>query len=345
MVRELILFSIQKNLVNVGRFQQNIGDDHMNYDVIAARLSKEDKLVILDGGTGTEIYRRKVRSDPFLPWGLNGLVYRPDVVRRIHYDYFLSGAHVVTANCFYTTRYALQTVLGYESKIISEMAKSLTYLGVLLCRDAERLARRDGAEQITCVAGNVAPLEVNDPYDRTRVPLRGVALAEHAEKIQNLLEADVDLILIETMTTLYEASAALEAYDEVGKKAPFWISFSCDVDGRLYGKESMEEVVDLVMSYSPEVLLINCTPVEGVTRALEQLQRISPQLTLGAYGNVQRPVYPKSETWERREDLSPKNYATICKKWWTLGARVIGGCCGTTPEDIAEIAGAFSDKV
>lgn len=310
----------------------------MGYEVIADLLSKKDRTVILNGATGTEIYRRRVRSDPDLPWSLEGLAYRPDIVRDIHYDYYRSGANVVTASCFYTTRYAFQ-----RSKISPEMAKSFTFLGVLLCRDAQRLAQIDGARQPTCVAGNVAPLETKDPYNSKTVPQKELAIEEHSEKIKNLLDAGVDLILIETMTTLHEASAALQAYDDVGKKTPFWISFVCDRNGVMYSGEEISEAADLVESYSPEVLLVNCTPIDGVTLALKKLQGIT-SIPLGAYASVEEPVYHESSAWARIPSLSASQYAHHCKKWLKLGVRVVGGCCGTTPEDIAEIVRLFGEK-
>ncbi len=314
----------------------------MSYAPIDKMLSK-NRVVVLDGATGTEIYKRGVKRDPVLPWGINGLVHRPEVVRGIHYDYFMSGANVVTTNCFYTTRYALENIESRKD-VISQMAKSLTYLAVLLCKDAQMMAQRDGTKQPTCVAGNVAPLEPDNPYDKTTVPQDSVALSEHSEKISNLIEAGVELILIETMTTLYEGKCALEAYDKVGKRKPFWISFSCDATGKLYGGETMREVVDMVESYSPKVLLVNCTPIEGITKALEKLRKMT-SITLGAYANVEKPVYDQAKAWIRRPEITPKEYAKLCLEWWKLGARVLGGCCGTTPEDIHEISQLFRDRI
>ena len=314
----------------------------MGYDKymmsIDKRLSKQDKLTVLDGATGTEIYRRGVLSYD-VPWALGGLVYNPQILRQIHYDYFTQGAHVVTANCFYTTGMALRNTR------LAGMEKSLTFLGVLLAQQAEIQAHQKGITQETCVAGNVAPLETENPYDPTTAPLRSIAITEHRIKIQNLIEAGADFILIETMPTLYEAEAALEASSQVSPKPIIWMSFSCDETGTLWGGETMKEVADLVESYSPKAVLINCTPIEGVTRALRELSRNNLSMPLGGYANVEKQVYEGSMTWDRIEDLTSKDYAEKCKEWWELGARIIGGCCGTTPEDIGEVVRAFEDKI
>lgn len=330
----------------------------MGYDAIEELIQNTKRLVFLDGATGTELYRRGVRSHD-LPWSLPGLLYEPEVLREIHYDYFINGANVVTANCFYTTSVAVATIKGLNLEA-DKIAKTLTYLAIYLARDAERRAHEAGIKHPTCIAGNVTPLELENPYDPMTVLPRGTVIREDREKIQHIIDAGADLILIETMTTLYEAEAALEAASEVGTKLPVWISFSFNERGLLWsaGKEiperqrdTVEQLVDLVKTYLGKLrmgaLLINCTSPEGTTRALDEILRVKPSsfIPLGAKANVEEQVYGKGPYYRMR-GFTPSEYVTYCRKWVERSprdVRIIGGCCGTTPDDIKAVVRAFTD--
>lgn len=318
------------------------------YRRILQRL-RNGKPVIMDGGTGTEILRRGVGGRYDLPWAVNGLVYAPELVRRIHQDYYEKGAHIVTANTFYTTEYALAAASRTSRADFSGLAASLTYLAVYLAKDATRLSRNKGLKQEMCVAGSVGPMEVELPYERRNTPQSYIIQRENRQRIQHLIEAGVDFVLIETMTTLKEARANLDLIQNLDLQVPYWTSFSCKPDnGHLYSDESMAEVVSMLDKYSlkPDALLINCTEPDAVTKALEDIQEAGPKMALGTKPNLESRVYQGSNFYERSDSITAKSFAKLCKTWnEDFGVQILGGCCGSTPEDIEALAEILRQKI
>jgi S-methylmethionine-dependent homocysteine/selenocysteine methylase len=317
------------------------------YEEIANRL-KKGKLVIMDGGTGSEIYRRGARGRYDLPWAVNGLVYAPETVRQIHQDYFQKGAHVVTADSFYTTEYALATASKVSRTDFSGQANSLTYLAIYLAKDASRLARERGFLHEMCIAGSVGPLEVENPYDARNTPQSFTIQAENKERMNCIKEAGADLLLVETMTTLHEACANVELIQKLELEMPFWISFSCRSDGHLRSGEEVEKVVSMLDKYplKPNALLINCTEPKAITRALKNIRDIGVKIPLGAKANLEERIYKGSSFFERPKSVSSQAYAMYCRNWnENFGVQILGGCCGTNPEDIEAITKALKHKI
>lgn len=270
--------------------------------------------VILDGATGTELLRRGYRTE--LPlWSAGALQAAPDLVRAIHRDYAQAGAEIVTANTFRTNPRTLEKV-GLRAR-----AKELNRLAV-------ELARESGA---AFVAGSIAPLE--DCYRPDLVPAPEVARREHGEMAGLLADAGCDLLLVETMNTIAEACAALEAAKATG--LPVLVGFVCGVDGRLLSGESAEAAARAADAFGPAAVLVNCTPLAAIPRALEALRRGTAR-PLGAYANIgcEDPVVG----WTLTDDVEPEPYARAAREWVKLGARIVGGCCGTTPEHVRRLA-------
>ncbi|HJW84596.1 MAG TPA: homocysteine S-methyltransferase family protein, partial [Anaerolineae bacterium] len=178
------------------------------------------ELLILDGATGTELARRGV--DTGLPlWSANGLIRAPDVVRAIHADYVRAGANIITTNTFRTHRRNLAHA-GLDHR-----ARELTHLAVQIARDAIQLSNHP-PNQPLFVAGSMSPLE--DCYSPDRVPPDDQLRAEHCEIAEHLAEAGCDLLLVETMNTIREATLAAEAAKSTG--LPVCVSFVAGPGGR-----------------------------------------------------------------------------------------------------------------
>jgi S-methylmethionine-dependent homocysteine/selenocysteine methylase len=181
------------------------------------------ELLLLDGATGTELNRRGV--DTGLPmWSANALTTDTglNVLRQIHLDYLNAGADILTANTFRTHRRALAGK--------GHAARELTRRAVATAQEA--VAQFGQPAQ---VAGSVAPLE--DCYRPDLVPPDDACRAEHSERIQHLVEAGVDLLLIETMNSIREAVIAAQLATITGR--PTWVSFVCDREGRILSGESV----------------------------------------------------------------------------------------------------------
>lgn len=276
-------------------------------------------MVLLDGAMGTELFCRGI--DTRLPvWSAHALVTNPGVVREIHQDYIRAGAEIITTDTFRTTTRAL------GKKALSNRARELTFLAV----EEAKQARAQTANHPVWIAGSVAPLE--DCYEPNLVPDSETAFREHSEFVEWLVEAGVDLILIETMNTVGEAKAAAMAASRFS--LPFFVSYTCAPGGRIYSGEKIEQAVQAVLPLRPSALLINCTPSTDVSAALSLLVQTS-QLPAGAYANIGKaePVFG----WEFTHEVNIPRYINYAREWVHCGAKIIGGCCGTTPEYIAAL--------
>jgi len=286
-----------------------------NSSSLSERL-QDPQPILLDGATGTELHRRGVET--VLPlWSAEALVDAPDVVRQIHREYVDAGSEILTANTFRTYRRTLSHA-GWEDR-----AAELTAVAVELAREA--------AEGRAWVFGSQPPLE--DCYSPELVPDDAALAVEHAEMSANLVDAGVDGILVETQNTIREAVAATQAAAETG--LPVMVSFVCGDDGRLLSGESLSSAVDAVALFGPEVVLVNCVPADAVLLLLQELLDSAPGIRFGAYANIGRP--DPVHGWINTDAQDPARYAEFAESWLKFGAKILGGCCGTTPEHIRRL--------
>lgn len=271
---------------------------------------KQTKPLVLDGATGTEIQRRGV--DTSLPtWSAGALRSNPDIVRAIHIDYLRAGADIITTNTFRTHAHNVGNV--------SE-ARDLTLRAVQLAQEAVSQVGRKAF-----VAGSIAPLE--DCYSPELTPGKAYCQREHARMTENLVDGGVDLILIETMHTIYEIEAAAKAAHEA--MIPFIVSFILDDAGNLLSGESLQEAVERLVPLEASALMLNCIPVPQIETALVTLKNLT-DLPIGAYGNMGTVDHLMG--WSIDEDLTPAHYCHRAEAWLDLGAKIVGSCCGSNPE-------------
>jgi S-methylmethionine-dependent homocysteine/selenocysteine methylase len=276
---------------------------------------RAEKPLLLDGATGTELERRGVAT--LLPlWSAAALDTHPALVQRIHADYVAAGVHVLTANTFRTQRRTLARA-GLGGR-----AAELTRVAVELARSA--------AGGSAWVFGSSPTLE--DCYHPDRVPDDDALAGEHAEHAQNLAEAGADAILVETMNTIREARAALRAAADVD--LPALASFVCWDGALLLSGEPLADAVVAAAEADACAVLVNCLPPSNVDSCLDVL---AAQTTpFGVYPNLGEPE--DTLGFQRSEDLSPEGFAELAARWIARGARVVGGCCGTTPAHLAAVA-------
>jgi S-methylmethionine-dependent homocysteine/selenocysteine methylase len=283
--------------------------------------------LLLDGATGTELTRRGV--DTGLPmWSAKALISAPDTLVAIHRDYVEAGAEIVTANTFRTHRRSLAAAgLGDE-------AATLTSLAVQLARRAIKMPPAGGGRNVY-VAGSIAPLE--DCYSPDLVPDSGVLATEHGEMATALADAGADLLLVETMNTIREAVAAAQAAVATG--IPALVGFVCGRDGKLLSGEGVAEAARTMESLGVDGILINCSPTPGLDAVLGELGAAT-DLPIGAYGNV--GYADDAAGWVNTDSVDPAAYARHAEVWLSLGARIIGSCCGTGPAHTAALRASIA---
>ena len=301
----------------------------MTPDAIADLLA-ERGTIVLDGGLATELERRgKDLHDPL--WSARVLVEDPDAIRAVHASYFEAGADVAISSSYQAT------FEGFADRGLGrDEAAALMRRSVELPRDAAP----DGA----LVAASVGPYgamlgngaEYTGDYDRDEDEL----VEFHGPRMEVLADAGPDLFAVETIPSIVEARAlarALQGFPEM----PAWVSFSCRDGAHICDGTPFEEAVGVATS-TPSVVAVgvNCTSPMHV-HALVEIASATTDRPVVCYPNRGSFWDPVRRTWmdPPRQDARPLLRPL---DWRDAGARLIGGCCGTTPEDIGAIAASLA---
>ncbi|MDP1714863.1 MAG: homocysteine S-methyltransferase family protein [Anaerolineales bacterium] len=280
--------------------------------------------LILDGATGTELNRRGV--DTGLPlWSANALMNDRDakILQQIHEDYLRAGADIITTNTFRTHRRALAPS-GNTGR-----ALELTRRAVDIARAASVNIPSDKPR---FVAGSISTLE--DCYRPDLVPPDDELRGEHSERIHHLIECGVDLILIETINTIREAVSMAKLATITGTLVV--VSFVCDREGKILSGESLTDAANQLLPLGISAIGVNCGPTPNLARPLAELQNAcGKDFPLIAYGNI--GYSDEKVGWVNTDSENPKAYCEHAIHW---PAKIIGGCCGTTPEHIEQLRNA-----
>jgi len=301
-----------------------------------------DRIAVLDGSWGVliqrevrgeEAYRgerfadhpRDVAGDPDL---LN--LTRPEVVARIHRDYFAAGADIATTNTFTATS------IGQADYALEPYVYEMNVAGA-------QLARRAADEVGGFVAGSVGPLNVtlslsprvDEPAFRTHTfdQVRDA----YAEQIRALAEGGVDFLLIETIFDTLNAKAAIAAAQDEAPQLPLWISFTAiDKSGRNLSGQTVEAFWLSVEHAKPFIVGVNCALGATEMRPfLEDLARVAPTY-VSCHPNAGLPNEMGAH------DEQPSDTSRFLGEFARDGlVNVVGGCCGTTPEHVSAISNAI----
>ena len=282
-------------------------------------MARKEKILVLDGPMGTELSR--LGHDTALPlWSARPLLRHPSIVTEVHVAYLRAGADIVTTNTFRTNPRAFrQAGLGVER------AREATKLAVECAKGARSQAGRPGV----LVAGGVAPAE--DCYHPERVPSQAELENEHGLLAQWLAELGVDVILVETMSTVMEAHVAVSAAAATG--LPVWASFICAGEGTVLSGEPLASAVSAVVAAGATAVGVNCVPVELASSLITNVA------TMVACPVI---VYPNGGIatnggWAPDHDLTAPRFAALANQWIEGGATILGGCCGTNTAHIAAL--------
>jgi homocysteine S-methyltransferase len=291
-----------------------------NYKQIQTRLQHKEK-ILMDGAMGTEILRRGLPTT--LPlWSAEVLLTHPEIVQKIHEDYINAGAEIIITNTFRTTERA------FAKGNIADKAHDTT---VLACQLVHQAAEQIKPHRPVYIAGSMAPLE--DCYTPELTPSREDLLKEHYAYAKDLIEGGVDFLLLETMITLQETMAAVQAAEKLA--FPFAVSFCVNQQGKLLGGETLEQAVKAVEPYNPLFIGINCVSPEVATQILQALREMTNR-PLSVYAQGDGGPDDK-QGWEFTEEKNREHYVTRARQWIEEGAQVIGGCCGTNPAYIERL--------
>jgi S-methylmethionine-dependent homocysteine/selenocysteine methylase len=298
----------------------------MSYAAIQTKLAQGETL-LLDGAIGTEILRRNVT------WADHQLASRPDFVRGIHEDYIRAGADVISTNSFQLCRRALENHFRDAAHRRHIGARDLDARASRLLAASVRLAaearERVASPRPVAVAAAVTTLEWCFRPDLAPTPEQ--AAREYQEIFDVVKQAGADLVLLETVNSITEARVALEAAKNLG--LPCWIAFVPDERGRLFTGETLAQAVAALEPLGVDAVLLNCAPPADITAGMKELAPHA-RVPTGAYAHIGKFDPPE---WMFTDEFPPQKYLEAAAGWKQMGARILGGCCGTTPEHIAAL--------
>lgn len=302
-----------------------------------------------DGALATELEARGCSLDDPL-WSAKVLLEQPQLIRDVHRDYFEAGANVATTASYQATP------LGFSQRGLSEdAALDLVRLSVRLADEArlEHLARNPQAGPLL-VAGSVGPygayLADGSEY-RGDYVLDAEAFKDfHRPRIAALVDAGADFLACETLPSFAEAEALLALTGEFDVES--WFSFSLRDGAHISDGTPLAAVAELCGSDDRVVAVgVNCVPLHLVPSALGALGGAGTK-PLVTYPNSGESYDAATKTWAAGSGAEgeggasgaegvPTGLAAGAGAWRELGARVLGGCCRTTPRDIAALAAAL----
>ena len=277
----------------------------------------EKRALVCDGAMGTFLYSKGIPlSRCFDELNLS----MPQLVKEVHLGYAKAGADVLETNTFGATRFRLQK-FDFGDKL-----REINLAGA-------RLAREVAGEELY-VAGSVGPLGVRlEPLGTTSLEASREAFRE---QIAALAEGGVDVIIVETMMDLSEAHQALLAARDVGQ-LPIVVQMTVHDDGSTPTGTPPEEFARRLDEWGADLIGINCSV--GPATVLEALERVAGVTgkKLSAQPNA---GLPRTVEGRHLYLCSPEYMASYARRFIQAGARLVGGCCGTTPDHIRAIKNA-----
>ena len=288
----------------------------MNSNPRVDRLIDPDRVVIFDGAMGTMLYSRGI----YINQCYDELNLRsPDLVREVHAEYVAAGAEVLETNTFGANRLKLEQY-GLGDRVAE------------INRAGAQVARGVAGDKVI-VAGAIGPLGVRlEPYGPTSA---GEARAIFRQQMEGLVEGGADVFLLETFSDLHEIEQAVLAARDVDAGRPVIAQMTIGVDCRTPYGATVEDVARALDAAGADVIGLNCSVgPQAILDAIEKMAQVTRR-KLSAQPNA---GMPRDIGGRSMYMASPEYMASYARHLIQAGARVIGGCCGTTPDHIRAIA-------
>lgn len=275
--------------------------------------------VLCDGAMGTMLYARGV----FIHRCYDELnLSQPDLIRAIHEEYLQAGAEILETNTFGGNRYRL------ERHGLQDQVRAINLAGAQLARRAVEQAR-DKQASVAYVAGAVGPIGVQiEPLGKVSFQEARTAFAE---QIRALAEGGVDLLILETMTSLSEVHQAILAACEAAPQLPIIAMMTIDEEGNTLDGSSPETAAAKLTEWGADAIGCNCSA--GPATILSAIERMRPATTL-PLAAMPNAGMPRNVDGRNIYLCSPEYMASFVRKFAAAGVQFLGGCCGTTPNHI-----------
>jgi 5-methyltetrahydrofolate--homocysteine methyltransferase len=301
-----------------------------------------ERVLVYDGAMGTNIQRHNPTAEDYGGKALEGcndnlVLTRPDIIQSIHESFLAVGCDVVETCTFQSTPHRLRE-WGIEDK-----ARELNVQAARLARAAcDKFSTEDHPR---FVAGSIGPTGMlpssSDPA------LSKITFEELAEtyylQAKYLVEGGVDVLLVETAQDILEVKAALAGFErlfvELGRRVPMQAQVTLDVSGRMLLGTDIASALTTLEAMRVDVLGLNCSTGPEHMREPVRFLTGHASLPISVIPNAGLPL--NTGTGEAIYPLAPAPMAEMLKEFVEqFGVRIVGGCCGTTPEHLACIVGA-----
>ncbi|MFZ1993413.1 MAG: homocysteine S-methyltransferase family protein [Solirubrobacteraceae bacterium] len=296
--------------------------DERMIDRFRRRLS-DGHVVVIDGGTGTELEARGVPMHGAV-WSALAVLDHHEIVRGVHEDYVSAGAEVIIANTFTANRLALEPV-GFGGRVAEINRRAV---------EAARQARENAADRDVLIAGSLTP-HSTDGVPATQ-PGRDRVIACFREQVAVQAEAGVDLFALEMVPSAWYGSAALHAASESG--LPVWLGLTAPSSPDL--DETLTTLVESLVCPAVTAVNVMHTAVDAVEPAVNAIQ--------GCWSGVMG-AYAHHGTWAPPHwifgEISAEAYAAAALGWAQRGVQIIGGCCGIRPAHIRMLSEQLPSQI
>jgi len=283
-----------------------------------ARLKQSP--VLCDGAMGTLLYAKGI----FINRSYDELnLSQPDLIRGIHHEYLQAGAEIIETNTFGGNSFRL------SRHSLADKVRDINRAGV-------RIAREAAKSFDVWVAGSVGPLGTRiEPLGKTSFQ---EARDAFRQQIEVLVEGGVDLLILETFGYLEEIHQAMLAARDVSPSLPLVAQVTIDEDGNCLDGSDPQTFVPKLVEWGADVIGCNCSV--GPVAMLDAIERVraATSLPLAAQPNA---GIPRSVDGRNIYLCSPEYMASYARKFVAAGVRLVGGCCGTTPEHIRVMKSAL----
>ena len=277
----------------------------------------QERIICGDGAMGTLLLDQGMPVDRCLE---ELCISEPDRVRAVHERYVAAGARVLETNTFGANAPRLER-FGFESRV-AEINSA-----------AARIALEAARGKDVCVAGSIGPLGLSES---DAIERRIDRAACFREQMTTLLDAGVHILFLETFMSFEEMEIALKA--KPASDAIVVALFACEPEGRLQSGMPVLEAFARCKEMGAHIVGANC--MNGPHAMVQLLEKIPAGDLLAAYPNA---GYPRYTEGRYVYPAAPDYFGTAAREMVAQGARLIGGCCGTTPEHVAAMSKAIAD--
>jgi homocysteine S-methyltransferase len=294
--------------------------------------------MVLDGGFGTELERRGASVRGSL-WSAEALLGSPQLVEDVHAAYLDAGADCITTGSYQIS------FEGFAEAGLSAADTIQAFKASMALADAARRRAAGTSGRRLLVAASLGPYGAilhngAEYHGRYGVPLETL-VHFHRSRLGHLQNGPIDLVACETVPSIQEATAMLRAL-EAFPHLTAWLSFTCADERHTGSGDDIDECARLANS-APQVVAVgaNCTAPQHINALVERLARKTHK-PIAVYPNSGQRWDAAARAWTGESSIG--DFGALAADWQSRGAAWIGGCCGTTPEHIAQVRGHCSDN-